>query len=79
MIVGPNKFAHNVNNMMIMAVGRRGTDNVAIVEVRGMPKCHLVCGSFDSLWPVRGIDVVSALYRIGDKLCKVYNIGLGLM
>ena len=79
MIVGPDKFAHNVNDMMIVAVGRGGTYNVAVVEVRGVPKRHLVCGSFDSLWPVGGIDVVSALYRIGNELCKVYNIGLGLM
>ena len=44
-----------------------------------MPKCHFVGGSFDGLWPVGGIDVVSALYRIGNELCEVYNIGLGLM
>ena len=79
MVIGANKVTYNVNNMMIVAGGRGGTDNVTIGEVRRVPKCHLVCGSFDGLWPVRGIDVVSALYRIGDELCKIYDIGLGLM
>ena len=79
MVICANKVAYNVNHMVIVASGRGGTDNVTVGEMRRVPKCHFVCGSFDGLWSIRSIDVVSALHRIGDELCKIYNISLRLM
>ena len=41
-VIGANKVAYNVNNMMSMVIGRGGTNNVAVSDVRGVPKRHFV-------------------------------------